>query len=71
LDGLLDAAAGCREVALVGASTPLVPAVFGHGGVTSLSGMIVTDASGILQIVSKGGGMGDFGRRVRKVNIMI
>ncbi|MHB0979839.1 MAG: Rossmann-like domain-containing protein [Thermoleophilia bacterium] len=69
LDGLLEAAAGCREVVLVGASTPLVPAVFGPRGVTLLSGVTVTDGPGILQVVSDGGGMGAFGEGIRKVNL--
>jgi hypothetical protein len=69
LDRLLDAASGCREVALVGASTPLVPTVLGSFGVTLLSGITVTDGPGILQVVSEGGGMGSFGERVRKVNV--
>ncbi len=71
LDALLEAAADCREVALVGASTPLVPDVFRPRGVTMLSGVTVTDGPGILQIVSEGGGMGFFGRRIRKVNIQL
>ncbi|MGI5939742.1 MAG: Rossmann-like domain-containing protein [Thermoleophilia bacterium] len=71
LDRLLEATAGCREVALVGASTPLAPAVFRSRGVTLLSGITVTDGSGILQIVSEGGGMGFFGKCVRKVNIRV
>lgn len=69
LDRLLEAATRCREVALVGASTPLVPEVFAKRGVTLLSGVTVTDGPGILQIVSEGGGMGFFGSRVRKVNV--
>jgi uncharacterized protein len=71
LDRLLEAAAHCREVALVGASTPLAPAVFGPRGVTLLSGITVTDGSGILQVVSEGGGMGFFGKRIRKVNVRL
>lgn len=71
LDRLLEAAAGCREVTLVGASTPLAPEVFTARGVTLLSGVVVTDAPGILQIVSEGGGMGFFGERVRKVNLRL
>jgi uncharacterized protein len=71
LDGLLEAAAGCREVALVGASTPLVPEVFASRGVNLLSGITVTDPCGIMQIVSEGGGMGFFGGRIRKVSIRL
>ncbi len=69
IDRLLEAAAGCREVALVGASTLLAPEVFGPLGVTLLSGITVTDGPGILQVVSDGGGMGSFGKRIRKVNV--
>jgi uncharacterized protein (DUF4213/DUF364 family) len=71
LDRLLEAAATCREVVLVGASTPLVPSVFAPYGVKLLSGVTVTDGPGILQIVSEGGGMGFFGKRVRKVNVTV
>jgi uncharacterized protein (DUF4213/DUF364 family) len=71
LDRLLEAAAHCREVALVGASTPLAPAVFGPRGVTLLSGITVSDGPGILQVVSEGGGMGFFGEYVRKVNVRL
>lgn len=71
LDRLLEATRTCREVALVGASTPLIPEVFGPLGVTLLSGVVVVDGPGILQVVSEGGGMGFFGRRVRKVNVPV
>jgi uncharacterized protein (DUF4213/DUF364 family) len=71
LDRLLQAASGCREIALVGASTPLVPDVFAPMGVTLLSGVTVTDGPGIVQLVGDGGGMGVFGNRVRKVNVRV
>lgn len=71
LDRLLEAAAGCREVALVGASTPLAPEVFRTRGVTLLSGVTVVDGPRILQVVSEGGGMGFFGDSVRKVNLSL
>lgn len=69
LDRLLEAAAGCREVAVVGASTPLAPSIFRDRGVTLLSGITVSDSCGLLKIVSEGGGMGLFGGCVRKVNM--
>jgi uncharacterized protein len=71
LDALLEDARECREVALVGASTPLLPEIFASRGVTLLSGVTVTDGPGILQVVSEGGGVGFFGRRVRKVNVPV
>lgn len=69
IDGLLEAASGCREVALVGASTPLAAAVFAPRGVTLLSGVVVVDGPGMLQVVGGGAGTKAFGARVRKVNI--
>jgi uncharacterized protein (DUF4213/DUF364 family) len=69
LDSLLEAASGCREVALLGPSTPLVPSVFGSAGVTLLSGINVVDAPGMLQLVAEGGGTRGFGQRALKVNV--
>lgn len=69
LDALLQAAAPCREVVLVGASTPLVPGLLARHNVTMLSGVTVIDGPAILQVVSEGGGMGFFGKRVKKVNV--
>jgi uncharacterized protein len=68
---LLIAAAlqGCRDVVLLGASTPLLPEVFKPLGITLLSGLIVTDLPGILQTISEGGGMRSFGDYIKKVNI--
>lgn len=71
LDQLLQAAAGCREVALVGASTSLVPEVFRPHGVTLLSGITVLDGPSVLQVVSEAGGMDFFGDHVRKVNVRL
>ena len=68
-DGLLGACAGCRGVALVGASTPLLPVVFASTAVTLLSGIVVTNPQGILRVVSEGGGMRFFGPHIRKVNL--
>jgi hypothetical protein len=42
VDGLLEAARGCRQVVLLGASTPLVAEAFDAGAVTLLSGVVVT-----------------------------
>jgi uncharacterized protein (DUF4213/DUF364 family) len=40
-DELLRAAASCREVAIVGASTPMLPDAFSATNVTLLSGVVV------------------------------
>lgn len=67
LDGLLRAAGACRQVALIGPSTPLLPEIFEDTPVTCLSGVEVTSPEGLLRVVSEGGGMGAFRRLVRKV----
>jgi uncharacterized protein (DUF4213/DUF364 family) len=71
LDRLLEAARACRQVALVGASTPLVPEAFEATGVTLLSGVVVTARDEVLRVVSEGGGMRQFGPHVRKVTLRI
>lgn len=70
IDGLLKKSAGCRITALLGASTPLAPEVFKPQGITLLSGIVVTDPAGILQVVSEGGGMRFFKNHIKKVNIL-
>ena len=71
LDSLLAAAEQCREVALLGASTPLLPEVFRAHHVTLLSGIIVTDPVGIARTVSEGGGMRFFKGFVAKTNVRL
>jgi uncharacterized protein (DUF4213/DUF364 family) len=71
IDALLNAASGCREVVILGASTPLVSEVFKNRGVTMLSGVVVRDAEGILRVISEGGGMRYFGPHIRKVSLRI
>jgi uncharacterized protein (DUF4213/DUF364 family) len=71
IDALLDAARACRQVALVGASTPLVAEAFAATGVTLLSGVVITAPDEILRVVSEGGGMRQFGPHVRKVTARV
>ena len=68
IDGLLDLSKTAREIAVLGPSTPLIPEIFSHHGVTMLSGLQVEDPARILQIVSEGGGTRQFGRAVRKLS---
>jgi uncharacterized protein (DUF4213/DUF364 family) len=56
VDELLEAARDCREVVLVGPSTPLIAEAFEGTPTTWLSGITVDDADGLLRIVSEGGG---------------
>src|SRR5664280_886863 len=45
-----------RAVAIIGPSTPLLPAIFRNTPVTHLGGVIVADSSRVMQIISEGGG---------------
>jgi uncharacterized protein (DUF4213/DUF364 family) len=71
VDDLLAAARNCREVVLLGASTPVMPDAFSAGSVTMLSGVVVKDPGGVLRVVSEGGGMRQFGPHVRKVTVRV
>lgn len=69
IDRLLAAAQNCREVVLLGASTPLVPEALAGTSVTLLSGIIVLEPEEILRTVSEAGGTRSFKGHVRKVNV--
>ncbi len=71
VDRLLEAACGCREVVLLGASTPMLPSAFQGTPVTALSGVIVRHPDEVLRVVSEGGGNRRFRGLVRKVNIAL
>lgn len=68
-DNILDAARSCREIALLGASTPLLPDAFAGTPTSILSGVVVSKAREILQIVSEGSGTRFFKKNVIKVNL--
>jgi uncharacterized protein (DUF4213/DUF364 family) len=70
LDALLEAAAGCREVALLGPSTPLLPEVFAETPVTWLSGIRIENLAQVL-LVSEGGGTRTFSPYVQKINLRL
>lgn len=69
LDPLLTASRFCRQVVLLGASTPFLPEVFQDTPVTLLSGIKVMDSEGLLRIVSEGGGRQQFKDKVKKINL--
>jgi uncharacterized protein (DUF4213/DUF364 family) len=71
LTALLEAAARCREVALLGPSTPLLPEVFADTPVTWLSGICIESPTKVLRVVSEGGGTRSFSPYVRKVNVRL
>jgi uncharacterized protein len=69
VDELLESARDCREIVLLGPSTPLIAEAFEGTAVTWLSGMTVDDAAGLLRVVSEGGGTRVFGPFVTKWNV--
>ncbi len=71
IDGLLDAARGCRVVAVLGASTPMLPEVFSSTAVNMLSGVVVEQPLEIMRVVSEGGGMRQFKGSICKVNLTV
>ncbi len=71
VDALLESAQGCREVVLLGPSTPLLAEAFEGTAVTWLSGIAVEDADGLLRLVSEGGGTRLFRPFVTKWNLPV
>jgi len=69
IDDLLVSARSCREVAIIGASTPMLPDGFSAANVTLLSGVVVQKPKEVLRVVSEGGGMRQFKPYVRKVSL--
>ena len=69
IDRLLESSCTCREVVLMGATTPLLRHAFEDTPVTLLSGVIVTKPEEILCTVSEGGGVRVFKKSVTKVNL--
>jgi uncharacterized protein (DUF4213/DUF364 family) len=71
LEPLLRACADCREVVLLGPSTPLCPELFAGTPVNMLSGMVARDAVGLLQVVAEAGGTRQFSPMVDKKNLRL
>jgi hypothetical protein len=69
MDDFLHAAARCREVAVLGATTPLLPEAFADTPVTCLSGVVVKEPDEVMRVVSTAGGMQQFKSYVEKVNL--
>ncbi len=70
IDTVLHAARGCRDVVVLGPSTPLVPEAF-PPHVTFLSGVVVTNPEGVLRVVAAGGGTRDFLPHARKASLRL
>ena len=59
-----------RAVAIMGPSTPLMPAIFRNTPVTHLGGAIVADSARVMQIISEGGGTPALRPYLRFVNLI-
>jgi uncharacterized protein (DUF4213/DUF364 family) len=71
LDHLLELSGGCREVAILGPSTPLLPEAFAGTPVTCLAGIRVREPKRVLQSIAEGQGFRAFKRYVRKLSVPI
>lgn len=71
LGRLLELCRGCREVALLGPSAPLLPEAFSGTPVTCLSGIRVQEPDEVLRSIGEGHGFRVFKRFVRKLNIRL
>ena len=60
-----------HAVAIMGPSTPLMPAIFRNTPVTHLGGAIVADSARVMQIISEGGGTPALRPYLRFVNLMV
>jgi hypothetical protein len=71
IDDLLRLAAGCREVAILGPSTPLLAEAFRGLAVHCLSGIRVDDPDAVFRIIGEGGGFRFFKDHTTKLNIRL
>ncbi|RME28668.1 MAG: hypothetical protein D6806_02525 [Deltaproteobacteria bacterium] len=71
IDGLLELCTGCRQVAIVGPSTPLAPEAFSQTPVTHLCGSLVEEPEQVMEIVATGGGMRAFKGHLRKLCVEV
>jgi len=71
IEHVLELAKSCREIAVLGPSTPLLVSVFRETPVTCLSGIHIVEAESVQHIIGEGGGFRDFKHHVKKQNIRI
>jgi uncharacterized protein (DUF4213/DUF364 family) len=71
IDDLLRLAAGCREVAILGPSTPLLAQAFRGFQVHCLSGIRIDDPDAVFRIIGEGGGFRFFKDHTTKLNIRL
>jgi uncharacterized protein (DUF4213/DUF364 family) len=69
IDHLLELAQSCREVTILGPSTPLLRKAFTGTPVTHISGIRVLEPEPVIQIIGEGGGFRQFKKFCQKVNM--
>ena len=70
-DTVLEHAAHCGYVAVIGPSTPLLPECYQQTPVSCAGGAVVRDSGGMIQSVVEAGGMRVFSKYLDKVNVVI
>ena len=71
IDQLLELAESCREVAVLGPSTPLLKEAFSATHVSCLSGIRILEPGKVLQIIAEGGGFRGFKCYAQKLNLRL
>jgi uncharacterized protein (DUF4213/DUF364 family) len=71
IDTLLEACWNCRQVVVLGPSTPLLPMAFAGTPVTYLGGVVVTAPRRLIDIVAQGGDTPGFRGLVEKIGLSV
>jgi hypothetical protein len=71
MDSLLEASEFCREVVILGPSTPLVPQAFKDTPVTCIAGIMVDKPDEVFRIIGEGGGFRLFRPYTRKFTLRL
>jgi uncharacterized protein (DUF4213/DUF364 family) len=71
IDHLLDLASSCREIAILGPSTPMLPEAFLYTPVSCLSGIKILDPENAFRTIAEGGGFREFKKYAQKLNILV
>jgi uncharacterized protein (DUF4213/DUF364 family) len=71
IDDLMKLSQFCREVVVLGPSTPLLAEAFDDTPVSCLSGIRIMESEKVLQVISEGGGFRQFKDFTQKVNLRL
>jgi hypothetical protein len=71
IDHLLDLASNCRELAILGPSTPMLKEAFQHTPVSCLSGIRILEPEKAFRMIAEGGGFREFKKYAQKLNLPV